>query len=197
MKAVIDTSSLLSLVRYYLPFDKKDVLFEVIKSKFISGELIFLDVVIEECKFVSQKIVLKKLQYLEDKEFLKEHKLIIKTEELIPVSPTRFLNMVKNQFIALPSQFRKLSEAEFEVQKNRFMESADAKLIMHSQHLIKDHPQEEIFIVTEETSGSNDLKLFKKIPGICDILGIPVITLPQLLERYPEVNLGFGGESTI
>jgi len=45
--------------------------------------------------------------------------------------------------------------------------------------------------VTEETHAANDLKLFKKIPTICAILDIPVITLPVLLEKYPEVDLGF------
>lgn len=126
MKAVIDTSSLLSLVRYYLPFDKKGILFGAIKDKFLSGELVLLDSFLEECKFVSQKVVLKKLEYLGDKDFLKEHKFIVKTDELIPVSPAKFLNMVKNQFVAGPAQFRKLNKAEFEVQKNRFMDSANA-----------------------------------------------------------------------
>ena len=192
MIAVIDTSSLLSLVRYYLPFDKKGVLFEVIKEKFSSGKIILLDAVYEESKFVGQKIILQKLDFLSDKDFLKEHKIITKTDELIPLAPARFLNMVKNQFVTNPYQFRKLSDAEFEVQKNRFMESADAKLIMYCQHLIKDNPKEEIYLVTEETTAANDLKLFKKIPAICDTLGIPVITLPQLLEKYEEVDLGFG-----
>ena len=191
MIIVIDTSSLLSLVRYYLPFDKKGVLFEVIKSKISSGEIILLDAVYEESKFVGQKIILKNLDFLTDKEFLKEHKIVVKTDELIPLAPGKFLNMVKNQFVANPYQFRKLSDAEFEVQKNRFMESADAKLIMYCQYLIKDNPDKEIYLVTEETSGSNDLKLFKKIPAICGTLGIPVIALPELLERYPEVDLGF------
>lgn len=192
MIVVIDTSSLLSLVRYYLPFDKKCVLFEVIKNKISTGEIIVLDAVYTESKFVSQKIILKQLKYLEDKDFLKEYKIIVKTDELIPLAPSRFLNMVKNQFVANPFQLKKLSEAEFEVQKNRFMESADAKLIMYCQHLIKNHPNEEIYLITEETSSANDLKLFKKIPAICGILSIPVITLPQLLEKYPEVDLGFG-----
>lgn len=191
MKAVIDTSSLLSLVWYYLPFDKKGILLEVIKRKIQHRDLIILDAVYEESKFVSQKIISKHLHFLFDKEFLKENKVIVKTDELIPVSPVKFLNMVKNQFVAVPSQFRKLSEAEFEVQKNRFIESADAKLIMYCQHLMGDNVEEEIYLVTEETTAANDLKLFKKIPAICDILGIPVITLPNLLEKYPEVYLGF------
>lgn len=191
MIAVIDTSSLLSLVRYYLPFDKKGVLFEVIKDKISLGKIILVDAVYEESKFVGQKIILQKLDFLTDKEFLKEHKIITKTDELIPLAPARFLNMVKNQFIANPYQFRKLSDAEFEVQKNHFMESADAKLIMYCQYLIKDYPEEEIYLVTEETTAANDLKFFKKIPAICTILNIPVITLPELLEKYPELDFKF------
>jgi hypothetical protein len=104
----------------------------------------------------------------------------------------KVFNMIKNQFIANSFQFRKLSEAEFEVQKARFIESADAKLIMYCQHLIKDNPDERIYLVTEETSGSNDLKLFEKISGICNILDIPVITVPMLFQKYPEVDLDFG-----
>lgn len=191
MRVLIDTSSLLILVKYYLHFDKKGVLNEVIKRKFETGEIILLDAVYEECKYVGQKAILKKLDYLEDKDFLKEHQVIIKTDSLIPVAPAKFLNQLKNQFVANQFQFRKLSEAEFEVKKKEFMESADAKLIMYGQRLIKENPKEEIYLVTEETSSPNDLKLFKKIPSISGILGIPVITLPELLEKYPEVDLGF------
>ncbi len=191
MKAVIDTSSLLSLVRYYLPFDKKGVLFEVIKGKIANGEIILLDAVYEECRFVSRKIILKTLGFLEDQAFLKENGILVKTDDLIPVSPARFLNRIRNQFVAVPAQFRKLTEAEFEVQKNRFMQSADAKLIMYCEHLMADNPAGGVYLVTEETATANDLKLFKKIPAICTVLGIPTITLPELLEKYPEVDLGF------
>jgi hypothetical protein len=191
MRALVDTSSLLILVKYYLHFDKKGVLFEVIKRKFETGEIILLDAVFDECKYVGQKAILKKLDYLEDKDFLKENKIIVKTEDLIPLAPAKFLNQLKNQFVANPFQFRKLSEAEFEVKKKEFMDSADAKLIMYAQRLMKENPKEEIYLVTEETSSANDLKLFKKIPAICDILGIPVISLPELLEKYSEVDLGF------
>lgn len=191
MIALIDTSSLLSLVRYYLPFDKQGILFEHIKEKFISGEIILLDAVYQESKFVSKKAIFNALDYLTDKEFLKEHQIIVNTDDLIPMAPAKFLNQLKNQFVASPFQFRKLTDAEFEVKKKEFMESADAKLIMKAQHLIKNHPKEEVYVVTEETSGSNDLKLFKKIPAICAILEISVISLPQFLEKYKEVGFGF------
>ena len=39
MKVIIDTSSLLSLVRYYLPFDQKAKLFDFIKSEFENGNV--------------------------------------------------------------------------------------------------------------------------------------------------------------
>jgi hypothetical protein len=43
MKVVIDTSSLLTLVRYYLPFDKDLVLYNFFKSRVESGEIVILD----------------------------------------------------------------------------------------------------------------------------------------------------------
>jgi hypothetical protein len=193
MRALIDTSSLLSLVRYYLPLDKSGFLFEEIRDKISTGEIIVLDAVYEESKYQSKGIILKKLDYLTDKGFLKEYKIIVKTDELLPLAPVKFMNMLKNQFVANQFQLRKLTDAEFEVKKKEFMESADAKLIMYCQHLIKDNADEEIYLVTEETAAANDFKLFKKIPAICEILGIPVITLPELLlKKYPNINLGFG-----
>jgi hypothetical protein len=70
------------------------------------------------------------------------------------------------------------------------MESADAKMIMYCQHLMKDFPDDEVCIITEETNSGNDLKLFKKIPSICQILEVPVLSLPDLLNKFPEVDLG-------
>ena len=65
MRVVIDTSSLLSLVRYYLAFDNGRVLFNTIKSKFESGEIVLIDKVFEECKYVAKGIVISALYYLE------------------------------------------------------------------------------------------------------------------------------------
>ena len=54
MKVAIDTNSLLSLVRYYLPFDKKSVLFDFIKAKIKDGEIIIIDKILEECEYTSK-----------------------------------------------------------------------------------------------------------------------------------------------
>ena len=69
MKVVIDTNSLLSLVRYYLPFDKKGVLFQFFKKKIEIGEIIIIDKVLQECTYNSKGIILTTLDYINDKTF--------------------------------------------------------------------------------------------------------------------------------
>ncbi len=189
MIVVIDTSSLLSLVRYYLPFDKSDKLFNFIQNQIKNGELIIIDEVLSECKYISKGIVLEKLSYLLDKEFINKYKIQTKTKDLLPPSPKKFYNLVDNNFCTPLS--RKLNDAEFEQRKKEFLSSADARIIIYS--LIKKHNKQnmEIVIVTEETETANDYKAFKKIPSICKILKIEVMTLPSLLEKYNGIDIEF------
>ncbi len=119
MIVVIDTSSLLSLVRYYLPFDKQNILYDFIQEKIKSNEIIILDKVYDECKFTSKGIVVEKLEYIKDK------KNQVKTTDLLPSQ--KFFNQLENQFIN-GSVKNRLTDVEFENRKNSFMESADAKL---------------------------------------------------------------------
>jgi hypothetical protein len=42
MNAIIDTSSLLAFVRYYLPFDKSGTFKKLFQTKFEKGEIIIL-----------------------------------------------------------------------------------------------------------------------------------------------------------
>jgi hypothetical protein len=182
MKVVIDTSSLLSLVRYYLPFDKQKVLFELIKFKIASGEVLVIDKIIEECEYTSKGIVLSTLSYLKDKSFNKTHKLPLNTEFILPPAPAKFYRQVDNQFVNGVLKNR-LTEIQYDSVKNDFMNSADMKLILTSLNLKKDNPIEEIFLVTEETEVSNDNKVFKKIPAICSQLDIVTINVQQLIEK--------------
>lgn len=178
MRVVIDTSSLLSLVRYYLPFDTDNILFNAIKSKFDFGEIILLDKVYEECKFIAKGIVINSLDYLENK------KLRVKTEEILPSK--KFFNQLENQFIN-GSIRNKLSDVQFENRKNEFLNSADAKLLLYclkNKSLFED----KLMLVTEETEGSNDNKSFKKLPAICKMLKIEVKTLPELFKLYEDIN---------
>ena len=178
MIVLIDTSSLLSLVRYYLPFDKNKILFNFIQSKIENKDILVLDKVFEECEYTSKGLVVKELEYLKDK------KNIIKTTDILPNQ--KFFNQLENQFIN-GSIKNKLTDVEFENRKNDFLDSADAKLLLYS--LI--NKNDEIVIVSEETEASNDNKSFKKLPAICKILEIDVLTLPELLDRYKEIDLEF------
>jgi hypothetical protein len=187
MKVIIDTSSLLSLVRYYLPFDPNDKLFLFIKHEIEVGNIIVIDEVLEECKYTSKQLVVKTLTYLEDKDFKKTFKIPFKTKDLLPPSTNKFYNMVGNNFRTINS--RRLNESEFEERKKVFLDSADARMIILA--LNEKHTGNEIVIVTEESETANDYKAFKKIPAIGKILGIDVITLPELLSRYSQINIEF------
>ena len=190
MKVVIDTNSLLSLVRYYLPFDKKSVLFQFFKKKIEIGEIIIIDKVLEECTYNSKGIVISTLNYLNDKEFLKAAKVPFKTDSLLAPSPAKFLRQVESQFVnTIVRKQRKLTDTEFENQKTTFLNNADMKQIILCLNLQKEG--ENVVLVTEETESSNDNKLFKKIPTICKELNIDTLTLPELLEKYDGIDIDF------
>jgi hypothetical protein len=189
MKVVIDTSSLLSLVRYYLPFDKNSVLFNFIKAKIEKGEIIIIDKVLEECSYTSQGLVIQTLSYLADRSFLKRSKQPFKTDSLIAPSPAKFLRQVDHQFVnTVVLKQRKLTDVEYENQKNHFMIDADMKQILLCLNLTKNDIFEEVIIVSEESESSNDNKLFKKIPAICKELDIKTLTLPQLLKNFDGID---------
>ncbi len=177
MKVVIDTSSLLSLVRYYLPFDKQKVLFEIIKTKITTGEILVIDKIIDECEYTSKGIVLEKFSFLIDKQFNKNNKLPLNTEFILPPAPAKFYRMVDNNFVVISQKARLRTELQYDSLKNDFMNSADMKMILTSINIKKDNPTEEVYIVTEETEQSNDNKLFKKIPAICLQLDIKTINI--------------------
>ena len=178
MIVVIDTSSLLSLVRYYLPFDKNNILFDLIKSKVENGEIIVLDKVFNESSYTAKGVVIEKL------DFLKLKKNQVKTTYILPSK--KFFNLMENNFIN-GSAKNKLSTVEFENRKDQFLESADAKLLLYSIQ----NKTEEIVIVSEETESSNDNKAFKKIPAICKFLNLKIITLPEIFEKYSEIEFEF------
>ncbi|MGD1946443.1 MAG: DUF4411 family protein [Croceivirga sp.] len=178
MIVAIDTSSLLSLVRYYLPFDKNNILFDFIKLKVENKEIVILDKVFEESSYTAKGIVIETLNYL------KLRKNQVKTTELLPSQ--KFFNQVEHNFIN-GSAKNKLSTVEFENRKNEFLESADAKLLLYS---IK-NADRRIIIVSEETETNNDNKAFKKLPSICKFLSLEIITLPELFEKYSGIEFEF------
>jgi len=190
MKVVIDTNSLLSLVRYYLPFDNNGVLFQFIKKKIENGEIIIIDKVLEECIYISKGIVISKLGYLSDTSFQKSFKVPFKTDSLLAPAPAKLIRQVESQFVnTIVRKQKKLTDTEFENQKNAFLESADMKQIILCLNLQKDG--EKVVLVSEETESSNDNKLFKKIPAICKILEIETMTLPEILGQFKGIGIDF------
>ena len=190
MKVAIDTNSLLSLVRYYLPFDKQSVLFDFIKAKIIDGEIIIIDKILAECAYTSKGLVLTSIVYLAEKAFLQAHKIPSNTEFILPPAPAKFMRQVENQFVN-GVQKNRLTPVEFENRKDDFMNSPDMKLILFCLNLKKHNPSEEIYLVTEETEDSNDSKIFKKIPAICRTLGLETLTLPQMIDKFDKIRLKF------
>lgn len=71
MIVVIDTSSLLSLVRYYLPFDQNNKLLNFIKKEIQNHNIVVIDEVLNECKLVSGKLVVKKIRFFNRQRFSK------------------------------------------------------------------------------------------------------------------------------
>lgn len=186
MKAVIDTNSLLSLARYYLPNDKKEKLKEALKKKLISGELIILDEVLKESRFLSSGLIVKELDYLGEREFLKNFNVGENTEYLIPNSPQKFYKQVDNNF-AIRGITGKLNEEEYESVKNTFLNSADCKMIIKCGNLKKEG--EEVVLVTEESKLTNDRKPFKKIPLICEFLEIKTWNIQEYLDSLDDVRI--------
>ena len=178
MIVLIDTSSLISLLRYYLPFDKDQILYNFFKDKIESKKILVLDKVYEECARTARGIVLEKLDYLKNK------KNITKTTEVLPSK--KFFSQLENQFIN-GSVKNRLSDVEFENRKNDFLNSADAKLLLFGMS----DSSKQFVIVSEESETNNDNKSFKKLPAICKILELEIITLPELLKNYQELSLFF------
>lgn len=136
-----------------------------------------MDKVFEECQYTSRGIVVQALDYL------KEKKNQLKTTDLLP--NIKFFNQLENQFINGAIRNR-LSSVQFEKMKNEYLESADAKLLFFS--LKNSKSTDKLFIVSEETEVANDNKAFKKLPAICKILQLEIITLPKLFEIWEGIN---------
>jgi hypothetical protein len=173
---VIDTSSLVNLVRYYLPFDRDKILYNFIEHKVEAKEILVIDKVYDECCFFSDGLAIHSLP------FLKKHKQ--DTSECLPNK--LFFHYANNDFIN-PDQRKKLKDNPemIEIEKQKFLNGADAKMMLFC--LKNNSPLLQPRIVTEETTSNNDSKLYKKIPTMCGTLKIQTLSLPELLVEYKEI----------
>lgn len=190
MMFIFDTSSFVSLARYYLPFDSQKKIYQHVKTSVEAGRIILIDAVLEECRFVAQKIVMEKLDFLSDKAFLKTNNIPVKTKDIIPAAPARFYNMVENNFTTPVKST--LTDIEFENLKQEFLNSADARMIMYAFNHNHKNTVFDLAIVTEESGLSNDNKAFKKLPSICKQLDIRTMTLPEYLSLCDDLDMNLG-----
>ena len=68
----------------------------------------------------------------------------------MPPAPAKFYRQVDNQFVNGIIK-NKLTDTQYDVKKNEFMNSADMKLILTGLNLKKDNPDQQIYIVTDIT----------------------------------------------
>lgn len=179
MAIVIDSCSLITVARYYLPLDKEGVIVPFLKSVLNSGEVILLDAVVQEVRYTAKGIAIKAMPFLDEKKHIK------KTDDLIPPSPKKFDNLLDNNFCVRALK-KDMTDEEYISQKNEFLQSGDGKIIVFSQAFKKEQALlfNDFFVLTEESRTTNDGKLFKKLPLICDELDIKTLTLPE----YFKVN---------
>lgn len=173
----IDTSSWITVARYYAPFDKDAVLKSFLEEKLSTGQIILIDSVYQECLNTTQGLV------TETYSFLKEHR-----EKSVKIAFVKDQNRLDNNW-CVPSQKRKLSESDYELQKIQYIGSADFQLIAH----VRD--DEGSILITEETSSPNDNKLFKKIPTICSQENIACKNIVEFLKAF-ECEIDYKIESS-
>ncbi|MGI5848236.1 MAG: DUF4411 family protein [Candidatus Cryptobacteroides sp.] len=184
MKAVIDTSSLISFVRYYLPFDKDNKLKDFLEQQILEKKIVVLDKVAEECEYCSHSLVISALPFINNNKY--------KTSTSSLFAPPKFHNLIDNNFIN-SSERNRLGEAEYQAERDRFLKSTDCNLILYA---FVNNPTEETIIITEETGYNNDGKSFKKIPENCKSIGITTLSLPKFLEANGVIDFSINVTAT-
>lgn len=176
MAILVDACSLVMIAKNYLPLDKSGELMAFLQKSFCNKELILLDAIYDEIKYVSNGIALKKMP------FLCEKGLVVNTEELLPFKPQRFDRMIDNNF-CIRALRNGMTNEEYAQQKADFIKSGDAKIIIFC--LNREKAQlglDEVIVMTEETSTPNDGKLFAKLPTICAQIGVRFISVVEYLK---------------
>ncbi len=178
---LIDTSSLVSLARYYSPFDDRRILYNFMLSSIKKERFIILEAVLDEVNLVAGRIVVRELSFLRRNQVRNQ------------IYPARIIGNVN---VEPPELHRRINETwfyrdrkndlidaegweAFNSEKNELIAKADFQLILHALQ-----NRSSYTIVTEETDRPNDGKLEKKIPRICRQERIECINIPALLREF-------------
>lgn len=181
MKYIIDTNSLLVLVRYYLPLDHNGELRELIIAAFRKGDWVITEQVLNECKQVAGGIVISEFNELADNQFRKLAAIPFNvniSKGLNAKTVTHWLNQ-----LFVRQEIEKAMEAEsVEIEKEMFRDSADFSLIVAAFN--KKAEGAEVCVMTEESRNSNDSKLYLKIPLMCERTKVRCISIADYLNRH-------------
>ena len=178
MRTLVDTSSLVSLARYYHPFDNTEILNEYLNSEIDSGNIIVLDKIAEEVKYVSGGMAVKAFSCLKDKN------RVVSTKDLIP--KPQFFKMLDNSFVDNATKRLKFNddEAGYNNERDVFLKGADCALVVYAMNNTSKMDPIQIL-----TANQNDGKLFKKIPFICKAIGIRTLTSVEFLKELQSIQV--------
>lgn len=170
MLGIIDTSSLVAIARYYLSIKDEAILLRFLENKFRSGELVLLDTIHSEANRTQRGLAVSRMSFLNDAD------IRVRDAELVPSAPRKFSDQMDNNF-CVPLKRRMLDDETYAIQKDQYLQSGDGKIIVYALNNISKSP----IVITEETPQSNDGKLFRKIPTICDFLKISHMSVAEWL----------------
>lgn len=190
MIALIDTSSLVALVDYYLPFDKNGIILSELGSMLDNGELVVIDRVSKECAVIRGGSIITAIPFLSDKNRLDniaEHKV----DNTFIKGMRAFNHKVLTSFhIKGAKQLFELTEEEFELEREDFKKGADFGLIYVAEALKEGG--KDVIVVTQESRATNDRKVFKKVPQLCDIMNTTVTGISDFLISHTAINVNIG-----
>lgn len=175
MSALLDTSSLLNLVRFYLPFDSNNVLKNLFQQKLAEGELVIIDKVIAEARVIARGVILQNLPFITTK--------VVSTVNALP--PSKFISLTDNQFCDQRVKRLKYSQEEYQVLKQDYLNSADAGLMIHAML----NKASNMMVISDESSTLNDGKLFKKIPVCCNLISVNCCTITDFMKNHLNINI--------
>lgn len=177
MKTIVDTSSLVRMAQSYWPFDHTGALEAFLSRRMAQGELLLIDEVVGEIKYVSQGVAYNTFKCLRDK----AHQ--ISTINLQP--PQKFYRMLDNNFVDQEYKKTKLQgdEDAYQNAREEYLRSTDCRIVVYAMCELARRP---IQVLTEESANQNDGKLFRKIPFICQQLGIPTLNAVEYFKQHED-----------
>ena len=95
-----------------------------------------IDEVVKECSLVAKKIVIRELDFISSKKY------ITKTSDIYPNK--KFFNLLENQFCN-KSQRNSLNDAEIDNLTSKYLNSADAKIVLLALNIKKENHSEKCF----------------------------------------------------